>query len=133
MSDEATVLFAEFPKAVRGYSPMAVDDFVRQIGDRIEGMQKQLNEQNARCDALKKELETTNRSLAAFSQKETALANALVSIEQRKAVVMIELEKERVEARREDERVHSTALAEAEVIIIVMPITAVLKMFDALI
>src|SRR5262245_24680800 len=69
MTTEATILTAEFPRAVRGYATNAVDDFVRQMGERIDTLQVRLEQQAARANHLTKELETANRNLAVFMGK----------------------------------------------------------------
>jgi len=117
MTTEANVFYAEFPRAVRGYAPNAVDDFVRQIGERLEALQAQLDEQTARADRLEKELSTAKSNLFAFAEKEAAIANALVATEQRRVGVERELENRRAEAEAQAAQFLDEARQEAENIV----------------
>src|ERR1041385_571027 len=92
MTTEGNILTADFPRAVRGYSPIAVDDFVRQLGERLESMQAKLNEQTARATGLQNMLARANQDLVAFVEKESALAKGIISIEQRRVAVEQEIE-----------------------------------------
>ena len=56
MATKPFTLSADFPKAVRGYSMLAVDDFVRQMGGRLEALQATADEQTARAEQLADEL-----------------------------------------------------------------------------
>src|SRR5258708_2941296 len=94
MTPETTVLTAEFPRAVRGYSIVAVDDFVSQLGSRLDLLQTRLDEQILRGDRLSEELSRANQAVAEFRNKESALAGALVATEQRREAVRKELDSE---------------------------------------
>src|SRR2546423_5309068 len=101
MIDESTVFTADFPRVMRGYSPLAVDDFVRQLGSRLDLMQSKLDEQIVRGDRLTEELATTTRTLAEYRGKESALAGALVTAEQMREGMRKQLEADTRTARKE--------------------------------
>lgn len=107
-TNEAAVLTAEFPRAMRGYSPLAVDDFIRQVGERLNIMQAQLDEQTTAAETqtqqiekLTRALESANSIIGSFSEKETAIASAMVAMEQRRVSVERELENARKISRME--------------------------------
>jgi len=114
MTNDVTVLTADFPKSVRGYSPIAVDDFVREIGARLESLEKQLQEKSSAAEELNKKLQTANNLLAAASAKENAIAGALVAIEQRRVTVEQELEYDRSHSAKLAEQAIAEAQADAE-------------------
>lgn len=113
MSTSPEVLTAQFPKAVRGYAPEAVDDFVRQIGDRLDSMQTQLDRSEGETNRLRKELESTQTNLVALLGREQAIANGIVIAEQRKLEVENEVELIRAEAELERRRVVEGGMDEA--------------------
>ncbi|HSV75236.1 MAG TPA: DivIVA domain-containing protein [Chthonomonadales bacterium] len=117
MATRPFVLAVDFPRAVRGYAPMAVDDFVRQIGGRLEALQSQIDEQASRADRLQRELQAANRNLAAYVGRETAIANALVATEQRRVTVDQQIELDRMNAQVECDRVRSDAQQEAAAVL----------------
>src|SRR5437588_6218919 len=121
MSSDQTVLTADFPRAVRGYAPLAVDDFVRQIGERLANMQMQLDELTARAEAegaratrLAQELEAANKKLSGFSEKESAIANAFLSMEQHRGQLEQNLEHERSSLRSQAEQIVTEARTAAD-------------------
>lgn len=114
MTTESMGLYADFPKAVRGYATNAVDDFVRQIGERLENLQEALDEKTERVNRLEKELKAANQTLVAFAEKEAAIASALVATEQRRAGVERELESRRAEAAAQAAQIVEEARREAE-------------------
>lgn len=114
MSFEATILTAEFPRAVRGYATCAVDDFVRQVGERLDSLQDSLNDQIERSDRLASDLAGCATELAGYREKESALAAALVSTEQQRAAVRSELETERATAGDRARQVIESAESEAD-------------------
>jgi DivIVA domain-containing protein len=118
MSDETTVLSADFPRSVRGYSTVAVDDFVRQIGDRLDSLQERLNDEVARADKLAEALITANSELVTFREKETALAGALVTMELQRGSVRNELEGQRNAASAEADALIDAAQSEAEAMLL---------------
>lgn len=100
---ENNVLIAHFPRAAMGYAQSAVDDFVRQIGERLEEMQIRLDELSEQNDALNKQAVIAKKEPEYDSSREVALANAMLAIEQRKLTVDIEIEGLREQARRDIE------------------------------
>jgi cell division septum initiation protein DivIVA len=114
MSTEGNILTADFPRAVRGYSQIAVDDFIRQLGERLETMQHRLNEQTARASGLQSMLDRANRDLAAYVEKEAAISQSVISIEQRRVAVEQEIELNRQQAVLEVQSLRSNARAEVE-------------------
>jgi len=117
MATKPFVLAVEFPRAVRGYAPLAVDDFVRQIGGRMEALQAQIEEQTSRADRLQRELEAANRNLAAFIEREAAIANALVAAEQRRVSVDQQIELDRMNAEMECQRLRTETAEKAEALL----------------
>jgi cell division septum initiation protein DivIVA len=117
MSNESNVLIADFPRNVRGYSTVAVDDFVRQIGERLVALQADLEEQAERADRLEAALDRANRDLSTFSEKESAISSALVAMEQRRAAVDQENEATKKSAKLSGEQIIASARVEAEQII----------------
>jgi DivIVA domain-containing protein len=112
MTTEGTILTADFPRAVRGYSPIAVDDFVRQLGERLETMQSKLNEQTAKTTGLQNLLTKANKDLAAYIEKEAAISRTIISVEQRRTSAEQEIELSRQNAAIEIEELRSQAEAE---------------------
>src|SRR4051812_40799341 len=92
MTNNENILSAEFPRTFRGYSPIAVDDFVRQLGARLETLQARLNEQTDRNAVLETALNTANRDLTIFIGKEAAISQGIITIEQRRVSVEHEIE-----------------------------------------
>lgn len=113
MTTQGNILTADFPRAVRGYSQIAVDDFVRQLGERLESMQSKLTEQTARAGGLDSLLARANKSLAAFAEKESAISNGIITIEQRRTSVEQENEISRNNAIAECEELRHSAEVEA--------------------
>jgi cell division septum initiation protein DivIVA len=114
MSTEGNILTADFPRAVRGYSQIAVDDFIRQLGERLESMQYKLNEQTARASGLQSALDRANKDLAAYVEKEAAISQSVISIEQRRVAVEEELDLSRQQAALEVQSLRNNANAEVE-------------------
>ncbi|MCC6730508.1 MAG: DivIVA domain-containing protein [Chthonomonadales bacterium] len=117
MSAEST-LRAEFPRALRGYAPEAVDRFVEEIGNRLDAMQKLLDEQAERTADLARATESAGAKLSAYVAKEEAIASALVSIEQHRASVAHENEQRAQEAHALAESVLEQARREATAIVV---------------
>jgi DivIVA domain-containing protein len=117
VTKEEMILNVEFPKGVRGYSCAAVDGFVAQMGTRLEAMQAKLEEQTSRADSLAAELEKARQELAAFKEKETAIANAMVAMEQRRVQVEQQNKAAKTEARQEAERIVAEGRETAESVI----------------
>lgn len=114
MTTEGTILTAEFPRAVRGYSPIAVDDFIRQLGERLDAMQTKLNEQTARANGLQNMVTRANKDLAAYVEKESAISKGIITIEERRVTVEREIELSRQNAALEVEELRSGAEAQAQ-------------------
>jgi cell division septum initiation protein DivIVA len=117
MSTEGNILTADFPRAVRGYSQIAVDDFIRQLGERLEAMQHKLNEQTARASGLQTALDRANKDLAAYVEKEAAISQSVISIEQRRVAVEQEIELNRQQAALEIQSLRNNARAEVEALL----------------
>ncbi len=114
MTNELNILTADFPRAVRGYSTIAVDDFVRQLGGRLEAIQVKLNEQSDRAASLESLLNQSHRDLAAFVEKESAISKGIIGIEQRRVVVEHEIELARQNAEIEIAELLAASQNEAE-------------------
>ncbi len=139
-------LIAEFPIAVRGYSRLAVDDFVRQMGQRLQLLEERLNEQTDRAERLTRELDTLKRQhaqemetltarlnaekqalneqlasvtqdLALYIEKEAAIAGGIIAVEQRRVAVERELEIERTNTQLKMEQILADAQTEADDIV----------------
>ena len=114
MTNNDNILTASFPRSFRGYSPIAVDDFVRQLGARLETLQARLNEQTDKNAVLETALNSANRDLAIFIEKETAISQGIITIEQRRVSVEHEIELARTNAELEIAENLATARTEAE-------------------
>jgi cell division septum initiation protein DivIVA len=139
-------LIAEFPMAVRGYSRLAVDDFVRQMGQRLQLLEERLNEQTDRAERLTKELDTlkkqhtqelealtvrltserkaldeqleaVSQDLAMYIEKEAAISGGIIAVEQRRVAVERELEIERTNTQLKVEQILADAQSEADEIV----------------
>ena len=117
MTTNSTVLTADFPRSVRGYSPVAVDDFIRQMGERLETLQAKLDTQTTNAEQLSQELNAAKQKLAAFAEKEAGIAGALVATEQRRIAVERELEKERNNTRLNAEQLIAEANQDREALL----------------
>jgi cell division septum initiation protein DivIVA len=117
MSNQSNVLIADFPRNVRGYSTVVVDEFVRQIGERLVSLQADLQKQTERAERLEKALEQANHNLCAFSEKESAIASALVAMEQRRTAVEQENDAAKKSAKLRAEEIIASAAVEADQII----------------
>lgn len=117
MAQRLSNLTATFPTALRGYERIAVDDFIRQMGDRLDELQNHLTEQTERAERLSKELAATKKELAAFAEKESAIASALVATEQRRAAVEKEIEAQQALARTQAEEILAAAQSQADAMI----------------
>lgn len=113
MSISTETLTAQFPRAVRGYAVEAVDDFVRQIGERLDTLQARLNQSEAECTRLRTELESAQNNLTALLSREQAIAAGIVTAEQRKVEVENEIELMRVEAELGRSRIVESGMDEA--------------------
>ena len=100
----------EFPKAMRGYDPVRVNDFREQVADELE-----------RLTRANQELESNVRSLTeqsrGFRVRDKALNDALVSAQQLRAEVREQSEREAQivlrDARSEADRIVQAARSEA--------------------
>lgn len=139
-------LIAEFPMAMRGYSRLAVDDFVRQMGQRLQLLEERLNEQTDRAERLTRELDTLKRQhaqeletltarltaekqaldkqlasvtqdLALYIEKEAAISGGIIAVEQRRVAVERELEIERTNTQLKMEQILADAQTEADEIV----------------
>jgi DivIVA domain-containing protein len=90
----------DFRRAMRGYEPALVDDFLDLVAERLE----ELVRENV---TLRERAQQANDSLSAFKNRETALNEALVSAQQLR-------EEMRTQATREAELVIREARAEGE-------------------
>jgi DivIVA domain-containing protein len=90
----------DFRRAMRGYEPALVDDFLDLVAERLE----ELVRENV---GLRERAQQINDSLSAFKARETALNEALVSAQQLR-------EEMRTQATREAELVLREARAEGE-------------------
>ena len=114
MSGTDTTLTANFPKAMRGYAPEAVDDFVRQLGERVKALQTQVEERTSAYDRISADLEATAKSLTVYIEKEQALARGLVDVEQRRVKAEQEIDSERTIAQDECDKLLAEARVQAE-------------------
>lgn len=117
MATKSFTLSADFPKAVRGYSMLAVDDFVRQMGARLEALQASVDEQTERAQKLETELRSANSNLEAYISREAAIASAIVTAEQRRVMVDHSIEVDRTAAKLECESILSQARSEADALL----------------
>jgi cell division septum initiation protein DivIVA len=112
--NENNVLVAHFPRAAMGYAQGSVDEFVRQIGERLEEMQSRLDQLTDENESLKRHASSGHPSNENTSQREAALANAMLAIEQRKLSVDKEIDSITEQARREAESLKEAAKRETE-------------------
>lgn len=117
MAGQSLTLTAEFPRSFRGYSTIAVDDFVRQLGARLDTLQQWTEAQAAKIERLTAQAESAERSLTAYMEKELAIANALVAIEQQRLAVDQEVELARENARIQIEELLADARRDAAAIV----------------
>lgn len=103
MTTQSAVLHTEFPTSVRGYAKPAVDEFVAEMGRRLDAMQARLDTLETANQSLTKELAAATERLQDFLGKEAAIASALVAIEQRRVGVDLELENRRATAQAQIE------------------------------
>jgi cell division septum initiation protein DivIVA len=111
---ENNVLVAHFPRSAMGYAQNAVDEFVRQIGERLEEMQSRLDQLTEQNEALEIRATVAQRETEGGGQREAALANAMLAIEQRKLTVDLEIEAIKDQARREAEAMKDSIKRETE-------------------
>ena len=111
----------EFPRAMSGYAPSAVEEYVRLANTRVELMQQQIEQQSAMTarlmdekDRMSAELELARRQMASSLDKEVSIASAILMTEQRRVQIEQEMETERAAARAENEQIRAQAQAEAE-------------------
>ncbi len=116
MSDELPILTAEFPIAVRGYAREAVDEFVQEIGERLNALQAELAKQAARGDRLAEDAGSMEAELKGFRDKEKAVSNAYIAAENFKAKAESDYEAAMEKARQEAEGIIASAQSEAEVL-----------------
>ena len=116
----ATLPQTEFPRAMSGYAPSAVEEYVRLANSRVELMQRQIEQQSAMTarlmdekDRMSAELESARRYMASSLEKESSIASAILMTEQRRVQIEQEMEVERSAARAEIERVTAQAQTEA--------------------
>src|SRR5438132_1314427 len=114
MASELTVLTAEFPRAVRGYAVEAVDEFVEEIGSRLNALQAELTKQAARGDRLASDLANNADELASYREKEKAMATVMIAAEERRAKVEVEAEAKLADAEAAGDEIIKKAKAEAE-------------------
>jgi DivIVA domain-containing protein len=114
MSGTDTTLTANFPKAMRGYAPEAVDDFVRQLGERVKALQTQVEEKTSAYDRISADLEATAKSLTVYIEKEQALARGLVDVEQRRVKAEQEIDSDRTIAQDECDKLVAEARVQAD-------------------
>lgn len=117
MTDGSATLVAEFPRAVSGYARPAVDDFVRQIGGRLESLQTQLESQSTEVARLTHALSKAQADLTGFAEKEKALGEAVVMIEHRRAAIIKELADQRVEADAQVEAILDEAREQSKKVV----------------
>src|SRR5207253_1779387 len=114
MSDDLPILTAEFPKSVRGYSVEAVDEFVQEIGERLNALQAELAKQAARGDRLADEVGGMEAELHSFRDKEKAVSSAFIAAESFKAKAESDYEAALEKARGQAEEIMAAAKSEAE-------------------
>ena len=117
----ATLPETEFPRAMSGYAPSAVEEYVRLANTRVELMQRQIEQQSAMTarlmdekDRLSAEVQASHQRVSDALDKEVSIASAILMTEQRRVQIEQEMEAERATARAEDERVRAQAQAEAQ-------------------
>jgi len=109
-----SILTAEFPSQVRGYSKEAVDRFVHGLGSRLESLEAELQKQTERADRLADELKKSHTELSTFHDKERAMAGALVSAQEHKTNALGEVEKMRAQAHTDANEFMDAARADAD-------------------
>jgi cell division septum initiation protein DivIVA len=117
MAGQSLTLTAEFPRSLRGYSTIAVDDFVRQMGTRLDSLQQWTEAQAAKIERLTAQAQSAERNLSAFMEKELAIANAFVVIEQQRLAAEQEIELARENARIEIDEMLAEARREAAAVV----------------
>ncbi len=110
----------EFPRAMSGYAPSAVEEYVRLANTRVELMQRQIEQQSAMTarlmdekNRMSAELETARNQMASSLEKEVSIASAILMTEQRRVQIEQEMEGERNAARLESERITAQAQSDA--------------------
>ena len=111
----------EFPRAMSGYAPSAVEEYVRLANTRVELMQQQIEQQSAMTarlmdekDRMTAELERARQQMTASLEKEVSIASAILMTEQRRVQIEQEMEEERSAARVEIEQIRAQAQADAD-------------------
>ena len=111
----------EFPRAMSGYAPSAVEEYVRLANTRVELMQQQIEQQSAMTarlmdekDRMTAELELARHQMTASLEKEVSIASAILMTEQRRVQIEQEMEEERSASRVEIEQIRAQAQVDAE-------------------
>lgn len=94
MNSEPNVLCASFPRSMRGYTVSSVDEFVKDMGRRLYELQTAMEAANSECENLREELRESRLRTNAYSDREAALANAAISIEQHRTAVELQMKSE---------------------------------------
>lgn len=114
MNQVQNLLSVEFPRSVRGYSTTSVDEFVKDMGNRLSALQEELIKRDQACDKMQSELSGSIKKLDEFKTKEGAIANAMVALQQQRISMELEMDNLRKSAEQDAEQVRSTARAEAD-------------------
>jgi cell division septum initiation protein DivIVA len=114
MKKEPATLIADFPKAVRGYLPSAVDEFVAHMGARLSALQAEVDRQTARADTLQSEVEALKAELAKFKEKEQLLTSAVLSAEHTRQIARTEADAIRKAADDASKQMYAEARAAKE-------------------
>jgi|GEM_PF-3434466 DivIVA domain-containing protein len=113
MNLDQNLMSVEFPRAVRGYSTASVDEFVKDMGNRLSALQEELNKREQACEKIQSELDETRKQLDDYKSKESAIANAMVALQQQRIAMESEMDNLRRNTEQEAEQVRSAARNEA--------------------
>ncbi len=114
MNQDENHLSVEFPRTVRGYSTTSVDEFVKDMGNRLSALQEELNKRDQACEKIQCELNDTRKQLDDYKFKEGAIANAMVALQQQRISMESDMDHLRKCADQDAEQVRSAARTEAD-------------------
>ncbi|MGC8667794.1 MAG: DivIVA domain-containing protein [Chthonomonadales bacterium] len=114
MNKEPAKLIADFPRAVRGYLPSAVDEFVAHMGARLTSLQAELDRQTSRADTLQSELADAKAELAKLREKEQLITSAVLSAEHTRQTARAEADAIRKAADDASKQMYAEARAAKE-------------------
>lgn len=112
MTSARGTMATTFPTERNGYSPVAVDAFVQEMGARFDEVQRDLDDRVVRAAQTEQELARLKATVASYTEKEAAIAAVLVGIEQQKAANAKDMEAQLAKAREEAEHILADARLE---------------------